>query len=59
MYIQKVNWGSIEWINLDKIQKKDVGMNIGIVTLNPKTNMPAHTHYDSQVLFFLEALFYT
>lgn len=54
MYIQKTNWGTIEWINIDRFQKNKIGMNIGLVKLKVNSYMQSHIHYDSQFLYFLE-----
>lgn len=58
MYVQKTNWGYIKWFNLDRDDKEKIGMNVGIVTLNPKAHQLQHTHYDSQIVYFLEGTGY-
>ena len=52
--IQELEWGEIEWIYEPESENSQNAMNIGIVTIYPKSSQNKHIHYgDEQVLYVL------
>ena len=50
---QKTEWGSVEWLHLQK--KNESNMSVGFVNMDPNTHAKRHIHYgQEQMLFILE-----
>jgi quercetin dioxygenase-like cupin family protein/ligand-binding sensor protein len=54
MEIQKTDWGQIQWHQNYREKQLELGMNVGIVTINPGAQQPAHVHYEEQMVYILE-----
>ncbi len=47
---QDTDWGYIDWLEINKKEKKSV-LRVGIVVINAHAHMPSHIHFDEQIIY--------
>lgn len=54
MSIQKADWGQIQWMEHRENSLFQLGLKVGIVTIDIGSHQPPHRHYDEQVHYIIQ-----
>ena len=55
---QNTSWGYIDWLENNQAVKKGV-LRVGIVVIRPHMHMPAHIHFDEQIIYTFQGSGYS
>ena len=55
---QYTGWGYIDWLHSEKIEQEGA-MRVGIVSINSHAHMPAHMHFDEQIIYTFQGCGYS
>ncbi len=54
MSVQKTDWGQIQWMESKDSSLFQLGLKVGIVTMQVGSHHPPHRHYDEQVNYIIQ-----
>lgn len=55
---QYTGWGYIDWLHSEK-KEQEGAMRVGIVSINSHAHMPAHMHFDEQIIYTFQGCGYS